>query len=95
MTIDTKSLPAPGTLEALQAQLAALAAENATLKAKTHRGPAKLTPKVSAKGAVSIYGLGRFPVTLYANQMERLLAASDEIRAFMAANAETLTTKGE
>lgn len=83
------------TIEALQAQLAALMADNAALKAKAHRAQGKLSCKVSDKGAVSVYGLGRFPVTLYANQFERLLGAADEIRAFMAANADKLKVKGE
>jgi hypothetical protein len=82
------------SIEQLQAQLAALAAENAALKVKATRST-KLTCKVSEKGAVSIYGLGRFPVTLYANQMERLLGAADEIRAFCAANADKLKAKGD
>ena len=55
--------------------------------------PKALTMKVSEKGALSIYGLGRFPVTLYAGQWERLLAATDAIRAFMTANASLLATK--
>lgn len=55
----------------------------------------KLSMKVSAKGALSIYGLGRFPVTLYATQWERLLAASAEITAFLATNAKLLATKAD
>jgi len=53
----------------------------------------KLSMKVSEKGAISLYGLGRFPVTLYATQMERLLDAADDIRAFMKANAKLLAAK--
>jgi hypothetical protein len=48
---------------------------------------------VSAKGAVSVYGLGRFPVTLYTSQMLALLANRDAIVAFIEANSATLTTK--
>ena len=55
--------------------------------------PRKLTFKVSEKGAISVYGLGRFPVTLYRGPMERLLAASDDIKAFIAANDKLLATK--
>lgn len=55
--------------------------------------PRALTMKVSEKGALSIYGLGRFPVTLYAGQWERLLGAADQIKAFMTANASLLATK--
>ena len=55
--------------------------------------PKALTMKVSDKGALSVYGLGRFPVTLYRGQWERLLAHSDAIRAFITANATLLATK--
>ncbi|TMD02269.1 MAG: hypothetical protein E6J01_18015 [Chloroflexi bacterium] len=55
--------------------------------------PQALSLKVSDKGGVSVYGLGRFPVTLYGTQWERLLAASPQITAFMAANKSKLTTK--
>lgn len=53
----------------------------------------KLTCKVSEKGALSLYGMGRFPVTLYREQWERLFAAQDEIKAFIAANRALLATK--
>ena len=49
--------------------------------------------KVSEKGAVSIYGMGRFPVTLYKEQWLKLLGMADEIRAFIAANEAQLKTK--
>ena len=55
--------------------------------------PRALSMKVSAKGAISVYGLGRFPVTLYAGQWERLIAASADITAFATANAALLATK--
>ena len=48
------------------------------------RKPGKLDFRVSEKGGVSVYGLGRFPVTLYCEQWERLLAAVDDLRAFIA-----------
>jgi hypothetical protein len=54
---------------------------------------AKLTLKVSDKGAVSVYGMGRWPVTLYGSQWERLLDAADAIRAFLKVNASALATK--
>lgn len=74
----------------LQAELEALRAENARLKAnKGNTGGIK----VSAKGAVSVYGLGRFPVTLYRSQWETLLDKADDIRAFIEANASKLRTK--
>lgn len=58
---------------------------------KTARG--QLTLKISEKGALSIYGLGRFPVTLYKEQWTRLLAISDQIRKFIEENNEKLKTK--
>lgn len=53
----------------------------------------KLTIKVSAKGAISIYGFGKWPVTLYRSQMERLMAAKDEVMAFIDANEDLLAVK--
>jgi len=76
----------------LEAQLAALKAENEALKA-AKAAPKPLTIKVSEKGGVSVYGLGRFPVTLYKTQMERLISAVPEIQAFITANAGKLTVK--
>jgi hypothetical protein len=57
------------------------------------QAPRALSMKVSEKGAISIYGLGRFPITLYASQMDRLLNHSDAIRAFMKANQSLLAVK--
>lgn len=70
-------------------ELARLRKENEALK---KRGPA-VRMKVSEKGAVSVYGMGRFPVTLYKEQWLRLLDMSDDIRAFIAANETRLKTK--
>lgn len=53
----------------------------------------KLTIKVSTKGAVSVFGLGRWPTTLYATQWQRLLADADRISAFIKANQSLLATK--
>ena len=53
----------------------------------------KLTLKVSEKGAISIYGLGRFPITLYKSQFDKLNEAWPEVQAFAKANAAMLTTK--
>ncbi len=55
--------------------------------------PRNLTLRVSAKGAVSLYGMGQWPVTLYASQWERLLSEADTIRAFIVANRSQLATK--
>jgi hypothetical protein len=54
----------------------------------------RMTYKVSPKGGVSVYGLGRFPVTLYREQWERLLADADNLRAFIKSNAPHLKKKG-
>lgn len=53
----------------------------------------KLTLKVSEKGALSLYGMGKFPVTLYRSQWERLLNEADAIKAFISANSNLLATK--
>ena len=64
----------------------------ASLQAKAV-APRSLTLKVSEKGAVSLYGMGRFPVTLYGSQWERLLDNAEAIRAFLATNAALLSVK--
>ena len=56
--------------------------------------PAKVTLKVSEKGALSVYGLGRFPVTLYKEHWVRLLETAEEIKVFIRENDEKLKTKG-
>lgn len=78
------------TVEQLQAEIARLQAENTRLNM-----PRALTCKVSEKtGALSVYGLGRFPVTLYKGQWERLIGEVGKIQAFIAAHPE-LKVKGE
>jgi hypothetical protein len=54
-----------------------------------------LSFKVSDKGAVSVYGMGRFPVTLYYEQWLRLLGAADELRTFLEENKGKLKLKDE
>jgi hypothetical protein len=76
--------------EDLKAELERLRRENATLKRGASSG---IRLKVSEKGAVSVYGMGRFPVTLYKEQWTRLLDMADEIRAFIAANESQLKAK--
>ena len=76
--------------EVLKAELERLRAENAALKKGAPRG---VSLKVSEKGGVSVYGLGRFPVTLYKEQWARLLAMADEIRAFIREHEAELKTK--
>ena len=78
------------TDESLKAELERLKAENERLKAERRRG---LSLKVSEKGGVSVYGLGRFPVTLYKEQWTKLLGMADEIRAFIAEHEAELKAK--
>lgn len=72
----------------------AMVAENAkltaALAAQSKRG---ISCKVSEKGAVSVYGLGRFPVTLYRSQWERLAGEMEAVKAFIEANAASLAVK--
>ncbi|MEK7205695.1 MAG: hypothetical protein AAB254_09345 [candidate division NC10 bacterium] len=75
----------------LRAELERLRAENQALKAKATRAT---SIKVSEKGAVSVYGLGRFPVTLYKEQWLKLLGMADDIRKFIAQNESRLRVKG-
>jgi len=78
--------------ENLQAELDRLRAENERLKNRSGRG---VSLKVSEKGGVSVYGLGRFPVTLYKEQWARLLDMADDIRVFIKENDDKLKVKGE
>jgi hypothetical protein len=75
----------------LQEELNRLRAENEALKARSRRG---VTLKVSEKGGVSVYGLGRFPVTLYKEQWTKLLDLAEDIRAFIRENDAQLKSKG-
>jgi hypothetical protein len=84
--------PATSQLDQVLAQLESLKAENEALKAKAI-AKSVISFKVSEKGAVSVYGLGRFPVTLYGEQWERLLAKAADLKAFMTANKSRLSTK--
>jgi hypothetical protein len=79
--------------ETTEQELIRLRAENEALKVLKVAGIKGM--KVSEKGALSIYGLGRFPVTLYRSQWEALLAKADDIRAFIKANEAKLKNKGE
>ncbi len=78
------------TEEELKAELERLKAENASLKARGSKG---VSMKVSEKGAVSVYGLGRFPVTLYQEQWAKLLDLADDLRAFIRENEAKLKKK--
>ena len=77
--------------EDLKAEIERLRAENEKLKKPATRGQMSL--KVSEKGGLSVYGLGRFPVTLYREQWEKLLTMGDEIRTFIQDNDQTLKKK--
>jgi hypothetical protein len=74
----------------LKAELERLKAENEALKSRGARG---ISLKVSEKGAVSVYGMGRFPVTLYQEQWIKLLDMADEIRTFIKDNEGKLKKK--
>ncbi len=76
----------------LKEEIERLKAENEALKNKKPGGGA-LTMKVSEKGALSVYGMGRFPVTLYKEQWLKLLTIAEEIKSFIKANESTLKTK--
>ena len=75
------------TVEQLKARIAELEREKAAAS------NAAITMKVSDKGGVSVYGLGRFPLTLYHSQWDKLLANTDSIKAFIKANGDKLAHK--
>ncbi len=78
--------------ENLQSELERLRAENEALKNKKAKA-GTLSLKVSEKGGLSLYGLGRFPVTLYKEQWMKLLGYTEEIKSFIEANDDKLKTK--
>ena len=80
--------------ETAEEKLARLEEENKVLREQMdQRKPGQLRLKVSEKGALSVYGLGRFPVTLYKEQWRRLLDISDEMKAFLKDNDHLLKGK--
>ncbi len=76
--------------EALLAELEKLRAENESLKKTSSRG---ISLKVSQKGALSLYGMGRFPVTLYKEQWMKILDSADAIKSFIKENDAELKAK--
>lgn len=82
--------PPMSTEDELKAEVEKLKAEMEALKARTSKG---ISLKVSEKGAVSVYGMGRFPVTLYKEQWLKLLDMSDDLRRFIAENDSKLKAK--
>lgn len=80
--------------ETAEQKLARLEAENRALKDQIEqRKPGQLRLKISEKGGLSVYGLGRFPVTLYKEQWTRLLDHADEIKNFLQKNDQQLKAK--
>jgi hypothetical protein len=80
--------------ESSEEKLARLEAENKALKDQIEqRKPGQLRLKISEKGGLSVYGLGRFPVTLYKEQWKRLLEHAEEIKTFLEQNEKQLKTK--
>lgn len=80
--------------EALRQEIERLKAENHRLANKTTQS-GELSFRVSQKGAMSVYGMGRFPVTLYKEQWFRLLDREADIRTFLVDNDDKLKSKGE
>lgn len=79
--------------ENLRAELERLKQENEKLKKAGGGRSKEMTFKVSAKGAVSVYGMGRFPVTLYKEQWRKLLDRKDDLLSFIEENEDQLKTK--
>jgi len=80
--------------ETAEQKLARLEAENKALKEQIEdRKPGQLRLKVSEKGGLSVYGLGRFPVTLYKEQWARLLEQGEEIKKFLKEHDQDLKAK--
>lgn len=88
--IDVLSVSVVASEQELKSEIERLRAENEALK-KPSRGRVYL--KVSEKGGLSVYGLGRFPVTLYREQWEKLLGMAEEIRNFIRENEHALKKK--
>jgi hypothetical protein len=80
--------------ETAEQKLARLEAENKALREQVEqRKPGQLRLKIGEKGGLSVYGLGRFPVTLYKEQWIRLLDHAEEIKSFLKENEPLLKAK--
>jgi hypothetical protein len=80
--------------ETAEQKVARLEAENRALKEQVEqRRTGQLRLKISEKGGLSVYGLGRFPVTLYKEQWIRLLEQTEEIKEFLKENDQQLKVK--
>jgi len=80
-------------LEAMKLEIARLSSENFRLANKTTKASGGISFRVSEKGCVSVYGLGRFPVTLYKKQWAKLLGSKAELESFIVDNDSKLTDK--
>jgi hypothetical protein len=89
----TQAKDAPESNADLRAQLEALKVELANAQAKKNRAEGELTLKVSQKGCVSVYGMGRFPQSLYKSQWKRLAKEMPRIMEFIEANDAILPEK--
>jgi hypothetical protein len=78
------------TPDEMKAEIERLRAENERLKTRPSRG---VSLKVSERGGISLYGLGRFPTTLYVEQWQKILDMAPEIRQFIRDNADKLKWK--
>jgi len=88
------TINAPQFAEMTKEQIIALCQQQAAALLAASQQPArKITYKVGEKGGISIYGLGRFPVTAYASQWERIIGDIENLKAFMRANEKLLTRK--
>ena len=95
-TIVRRILQDVSNVETPEMEITRLRAENQKLKAKAGQSVVQgLTLRVSAKGALSVYGMGRWPVTLYRGQWERLLGEGKAILEFIEANASSLSVKDQ
>ena len=90
MSLAARELEPHMTETEMKAELERLQKENESLKSRTSKG---ISLKVSEKGGVSVYGMGRFPITLYKEQWIKLLDMADDLRQFIQENSSKLKVK--